>query len=59
MKKKIAAETNKAVGAVKEQAGKLVGNTRLENEGKREQVKGNLQNAVEGIKGAVKSATKK
>ncbi len=59
MKKKIAAETNKAVGIVKEKAGKLVGNTRLENEGKRDQVKGNVQNAVAGVKGAVKAAIKK
>jgi len=59
MKNKINAETNKAVGSVKEQAGKMVGNKRLENEGKADQVKGNLQNAASGVKGAVKAALKK
>jgi uncharacterized protein YjbJ (UPF0337 family) len=59
MKKKISAETNKAVGMVKEKAGKLVGNDRLEREGKAEQVKGHVQNAVAGAKGAVRAALKK
>ncbi|AWN43620.1 CsbD family protein [Methylobacterium durans] len=41
-------------GKVKEGAGRLVGDEKLKNEGKLDQVKGKVQNAVGGIKDALK-----
>jgi uncharacterized protein YjbJ (UPF0337 family) len=41
-------------GKVKEVAGKASGDSKLETEGKAEQVKGKVQNTVGGIKDAVK-----
>ena len=58
MKNKINAETNKLVGAVKEKVGEIVGNPNLKEEGKRDQVKGNVQSAVESVKDAAKAAIK-
>lgn len=55
MKNKMKAEKNKIVGAVKEGAGKMVGNPRLEAEGSRERAKGQVQSAVENIKDAARN----
>ena len=41
-------------GKVKEGAGKLTGDEKLKNEGVMDQVKGKVQNAVGGIKDAIK-----
>ena len=41
-------------GDVKEAAGKMFGDTKLETEGKAEQVEGKVQNTVGGIKDAVR-----
>ena len=41
-------------GDVKEVAGKMFGDTKLETEGKAEQVEGKVQNTVGGIKDAVR-----
>jgi uncharacterized protein YjbJ (UPF0337 family) len=41
-------------GKVKEGAGKLTGDEKLKNEGVMDQVKGKVQNAVGGIKDALK-----
>ena len=59
LKNKLNAEKNKAVGAVKETAGRIVGNPNLEAEGTRDRAKGHIQNAVENIKDAARSAVKK
>ena len=41
-------------GKVKEGAGKLTGDSKLQSEGKLDQAKGKVQNAVGGIKDAIK-----
>ena len=41
-------------GKVKEGAGKLTGDSKLQGEGKLDQAKGKVQNAVGGIKDALK-----
>jgi uncharacterized protein YjbJ (UPF0337 family) len=41
-------------GKAKEAAGNLTGDTKLQGEGKADQAKGKLQNAVGGIKDALK-----
>jgi uncharacterized protein YjbJ (UPF0337 family) len=41
-------------GAVKEAAGKLLGDTKLETEGKTDKAVGKVQNAVGGLKDAVR-----
>ena len=43
-------------GSVKETAGKALGDSKLEAEGKGDKVAGKVQNAVGGIKDAVKDA---
>ena len=45
-------------GAVKEAAGKVTGDKKLEAEGKAEKVGGKVQNAVGGAKDTVRDATK-
>lgn len=59
IKNKLNAEKNKTVGAVKETAGKIVGNPKLEAEGTRDRAKGHIQSAVESIKDVGRSAVKK
>ena len=41
-------------GKIKEAAGKLTGNKKMEFEGKADQVAGKVQNAVGGVKDALK-----
>jgi uncharacterized protein YjbJ (UPF0337 family) len=45
-------------GSVKEAAGKVTGDKKLEAEGKGEKVGGKVQNAVGGAKDSVRDATK-
>jgi uncharacterized protein YjbJ (UPF0337 family) len=45
-------------GSVKEAAGKVTGDKKLEAEGKGEKVAGKVQNAVGGAKDSVRDATK-
>jgi len=45
-----------AKGSVKETAGKALGDSKLEAEGKGDKLSGKVQNAVGGIKDAVKGA---
>ena len=49
---------HQAKGAVKEAAGKLMGDKKTEAEGKAERVAGKVQNAVGGAKDAVRDAVK-
>ncbi|RKE05101.1 CsbD family protein [Streptomyces sp. TLI_171] len=51
---KIKNTADKAKGAVKETAGKAVGNERLEAEGKADQAKSDLKQAGEHVKDAFK-----
>jgi uncharacterized protein YjbJ (UPF0337 family) len=57
-KDRIAGAGNQAKGAVKEAAGKIVGDAKLEAEGKADKAKGKIQNAVGGAKDAARDALK-
>jgi uncharacterized protein YjbJ (UPF0337 family) len=52
--KKTSGKTDQAVGKVKEVAGKITDNPRLEDEGRTQQTKGDLKQAGEKIKDAFK-----
>lgn len=45
---------DKAKGSIKETAGKALGDSKLQAEGKGDKVSGKIQNAVGGIKDAIK-----
>lgn len=55
-KDRIEGSMDQAKGKVKEVAGKVTGDAKLETEGKADQVKGKIQNAVGGVKDSVKDA---
>jgi uncharacterized protein YjbJ (UPF0337 family) len=57
-KDRIEGSVEQAKGEVKEIAGKIVGDSKLETEGKAQQVAGKVQNTVGGLKDAVKEAAK-
>ncbi len=57
-KDRSAGMAHQAKGAVKEAAGKVTGDKKLEAEGKGEKVGGKIQNAVGGAKDSVRDATK-
>jgi uncharacterized protein YjbJ (UPF0337 family) len=49
-KDRIEGSANQAKGTIKEVAGKLTGDAKLESEGKADKVAGKVQNAVGGLK---------
>ncbi len=53
-KDRIEGSANQAKGKIKEVAGKMVGDSKLQSEGVADQVKGKVQNAVGGFKDALK-----
>ncbi len=53
-KDRIAGSAEQAKGKIKEAAGKVTGDAKLETEGKGDQVKGKIQNAIGGVKDAVR-----
>jgi uncharacterized protein YjbJ (UPF0337 family) len=55
-KEHVKAVEEKGVGKIKEAAGRMTGNTKLENEGKVDQVKGAIHNVVGNAKDSVKEA---
>jgi uncharacterized protein YjbJ (UPF0337 family) len=55
-KEHVKAVEEKGVGKIKEVAGHVTGNTKLENEGKVDQVKGAIHNVVGNAKDSVKEA---
>lgn len=55
-KDRIEGSYEQAKGKVKEVAGKAAGDSKLETEGKAQQVAGKVQNTVGGIKDATKEA---
>ena len=57
-KDRIEGSANQAKGAVKEAAGKLTGDAKLQAEGKADKAAGKVQNAVGGMKDAVRDAVK-
>ena len=57
-KDRIEGSANQAKGAVKEAAGKVTGDAKLQAEGAADKVKGKVQNAVGGAKDALRDASK-
>lgn len=57
-KDRIEGSANQAKGAIKQTAGKLTGDAKLESEGAADKVKGKVQNAVGGAKDAIRDASK-
>lgn len=53
-KDRIAGAAKQAKGAVKEAAGKLIGDAKLTADGKSDKVEGKIQNAIGGVKDALK-----
>jgi uncharacterized protein YjbJ (UPF0337 family) len=58
-KDRIAGAGKEAKGNIKETAGKALGDSKLEAEGKSDKLKGKVQNAVGGAKDAVRDAARK
>ena len=56
---RIKGSAEQAKGKLKEVAGKLTGDSKLEGEGKADQVAGRIQNTIGGIKDSIKDAFKK
>ena len=57
-KDRIEGSANQAKGAVKEAAGKLTGDAKLQSEGAADKAAGKVQNAIGGVKDAVRDAVK-
>jgi uncharacterized protein YjbJ (UPF0337 family) len=57
-KDRIAGSAKEIKGAVKQGAGKLVGDAKLESQGSAEKTEGKIQNAVGGLKDKLKETTK-
>jgi uncharacterized protein YjbJ (UPF0337 family) len=58
-KDRIAGAVKTAKGSIKEAAGKVIGDGKLEAEGKADKVAGKVQNAVGGAKDAARDAVDK
>jgi uncharacterized protein YjbJ (UPF0337 family) len=58
-KDRIEGSANQAKGSVKEAAGKVTGDTKLQAEGAADKAKGKVQNVVGGAKDAVRDALNK
>lgn len=57
-KDRIKGAAKQAKGAVKETVGKVLGDSKLQAEGKADKLKGKMQNAVGGAKDAVRKLVK-
>ena len=53
-KDRIAGSAKEIKGAVKEIAGKAVGDVKLESDGKSDKIEGKIQNAIGGLKDTLK-----
>jgi len=58
-KDRVEGSAKQVKGAVKETIGKVVGDAKLEAEGKADKTEGKLQNAIGGLKDAARDAVKK
>jgi uncharacterized protein YjbJ (UPF0337 family) len=58
-KDRIAGSAKEIKGSVKETIGKATGDTKLQADGKADKVEGKVQNAIGGVKDAVRDALKK
>ena len=57
-KDRIAGAANQAKGAIKQAAGKVTGDSKLQAEGAADKAAGKVQNAVGGVKDAIRDAVK-
>ncbi len=57
-KNRIAGSTKQVTGAAKEAVGKVIGDAKLQSDGKTEKAVGKIQNAVGGVNDAVRDALK-
>lgn len=57
-KDRIKGSADQAKGAVKDVMGRIVGDTKLQAEGKADKAKGKVENAIGGAKDAVRDAVK-
>ena len=57
-KDRVAGSAKQIKGEVKQAVGKVIGDAKLESEGKADKVEGKIQNAVGGLKDTVKDALK-
>jgi uncharacterized protein YjbJ (UPF0337 family) len=55
-KQRIEGSADKAKGSMKEAAGKMTGDTKLQAEGKLDKAKGSMKNAIGGAKDAMRQA---
>jgi uncharacterized protein YjbJ (UPF0337 family) len=53
-KDRVVGSAKQIKGAVKEVVGKAIGDTKLESEGKADKIEGKVQNAIGGLKDALK-----
>jgi uncharacterized protein YjbJ (UPF0337 family) len=53
-KDRVAGMANQAKGAIKETAGKVTGDSKMQAEGQADKAAGKVQNAVGGVKDAIK-----
>ncbi|MGB8315423.1 MAG: CsbD family protein [Aestuariivirga sp.] len=58
-KDRVSGSAKQMKGTIKETAGKLMGDAKIQTEGKAEKTAGKIQNAVGGAKDAVRDALKK
>ena len=58
-KDRVAGSAKQVKGTIKELVGKVIGDTKLESEGKADKVEGKIQNAVGGIRDAVREIVEK
>jgi uncharacterized protein YjbJ (UPF0337 family) len=58
-KDRIAGTVTQIKGSIKETIGKAVGDAKLESDGKADKIVGKVQNAIGGLKDALKGATTK
>jgi uncharacterized protein YjbJ (UPF0337 family) len=57
-KDRIAGSVKQVSGAAKETVGKVIGDAKLQSDGKAEKAVGKIQNAIGGVNDAVKEALK-
>ena len=58
-KDRVAGSAKQVKGTIKELVGKVIGDTKLESEGKADKVEGKIQNAAGGIKDSVREIIEK
>jgi uncharacterized protein YjbJ (UPF0337 family) len=58
-KDRIAGSTKQIKGSIKEAVGRVVGDAKLQSEGKADQADGKMQNAVGGLKDTFRNAVKR